>query len=159
MNDAGAFGLCILLDFQSDGTQTVDSEVLSTDDVRRFLCRKTVSKVVVVAEDDPFEIVGTLLQTTSMGPARAEVYSSHEYMNPPFRKGDENASFLVRTKAGTDLVEYVKDLTTRKVQPDDAETGNAEIGNAISEEKHTVATKRSPPTAGAEKFGGKRPRG
>jgi hypothetical protein len=80
----GTFGLCIQLDFKLPGTKPKEKELLSAKDVAGLLRGETVAKEVLVDENDPFDIVKTLVRTTSIGPARAEVYSSHPFTNFPF---------------------------------------------------------------------------
>jgi hypothetical protein len=114
LTDAGTCGICIrlLFDFPADGNPLDSQYLMSTTDVNSLFCGQVVSKVVVVDENDPFGIVKTLLRTTSMGPARAEVYSSHQFANVPSLKPIK-AEALVRSAASEELVQYVEDLKSK----------------------------------------------
>jgi hypothetical protein len=112
LTKARTCGICIQLLFDFPAVNPPKNQCLSTTDVDSLLCGEVVSKVVVVDENDPFGIVKTLLRTTSIGPARAEVYSSHQFANLPSLK-PINATTLVRSAATEELVQYVEELKSK----------------------------------------------
>jgi hypothetical protein len=115
LTNAGTCGICIQLLFDFPAGTPLESQYLSTADVNSLLCGQVVSKVVVVDENDPFGIVKTLLRTTSMGPARAEVYSSHQFAKLPSLK-PIRATTLVRSEATEELVQYVEELKSKTLR-------------------------------------------
>jgi hypothetical protein len=113
LSDAGTCGICIQLLFDSPDLNPSENQCLSAEDVNCLLREEVVSKVVVVDENDPFGIVKTLLRTTSIGPARAGVYSSHEFANLQCLTIEPKK--LVGGESEEELVQYVQNLTSKKL--------------------------------------------
>jgi hypothetical protein len=115
LKDASTIGLCIRLLFGTSHVYSKTDELLSARDVNTLLNGSIVSKVVVVPEKDPFDIVKLLLEITSSGPVKNEIYSSQYFLlSPKLRNKDLKHAKLLRSKPGKGVTTMLKDVIYKK---------------------------------------------
>jgi hypothetical protein len=115
LKDASTIGLCIRLLFGTSKVYGKSDDLLSARDVNTLLNGSIVSKVVVVPEKDPFDIVNLLLEITSSGPVKNEIYSSQYFLlSPKLRIKDLKHAKLLRSKPGKGVTTMLKDVIYKK---------------------------------------------
>jgi hypothetical protein len=114
LHDANTIGLCIRLLFGTSKVYGKPDELLSARDVNALLNGSIVSKVVVVPKKDPFDIVNLLLETTSAGPVKNEIYLSQYFLSSPNLRKDFKHAKLLRSKPGKGATTMLKEVISKK---------------------------------------------
>jgi hypothetical protein len=118
LKDANTTGLCIRLLFGWSKVYGKPDELLSSRDVNALLNGSIVSKVVIVPEKDPFDIVNQLLEITSAGPVKNEVHTSQYFLlSPKLLTNGFKYSKLLRTRPGKGATAMLKQVIDKKRVP------------------------------------------
>jgi hypothetical protein len=115
------FGMGILLVFGAPTNLPTETSLLSKADVNVLLQKQSVVKVVSVPTNDPFGITDFLL-TTSFGPVKSEVTSSHSFL---YRNSKEKvpSSSLLRDQPNKDDLLYLDNLLAAFLNAQSNSTG------------------------------------
>jgi hypothetical protein len=114
LKDAKTTGLCIRLLFGTSKPYSEPDELLSKFDVTTLLNGNIVSKVVVVPEKDPFDIVNLLLEITSAGPVKNEIHSSQYFLLSPKLRTNFKQAKLLRTRPGKGATRVLKEVIEKR---------------------------------------------